>query len=93
MSDTTTATVDRIFDKITGPFGALVISLVALYWLSEKFEVFVDKTIESHDEDRLLYKKSMEKMTDQLIDNSRKIDVLSSDVKELSDDVKSIKGE
>ena len=39
------------------------------------------------------YKKSMEKMTDQLIDNSRKIDVLSSDVKELSDDVKSIKGE
>lgn len=93
MSEPSTTFVDKVFDKVVGPFGALVISLVALSWLAQKFEVFVDKTIESHDEDRLLYKQSMEKMTDQLIDNSRKIDVLSEDVKELSEDVKTIKGE
>lgn len=93
MSEPSTTFVDKIFDKVVGPFGALVISLVALSWLAQKFEVFVDKTIESHDEDRLLYKQSMEKMTDQLIDNSRKIDVLTEDVKELSEDVKTIKGE
>lgn len=93
MSEPSTTFVDKVFDKVVGPFGALVISLVALSWLAQKFEVFVDKTIESHDEDRLLYKQSMEKMTDQLIDNSRKIDVLTEDVKELSEDVKTIKGE
>ena len=93
MSEPSTTFVDKVFDKVVGPFGALVISLVALSWLAQKFEVFVDKTIEQHDEDRLLYKQSMEKMTDQLIDNSRKIDVLTEDVKELSEDVKTIKGE
>lgn len=86
------STIDRIFDKLTGPFGALVISLVALYWLSQKFEVFVNKTIESHEEDRTLYRESMEKMTDQLKLNTNKIDRLSDDVKNLSEDVKSIKG-
>lgn len=93
MSEPSATFVDKILDKVVGPFGALVISLIALSWLAQKFEVFVDKTIESHDQDRLLYKQSMEKMTNQLIDNSRKIDVLTEDVKELSEDVKTIKGE
>ena len=71
MSDTA-STIDKIFDKLTGPFGALVISLIALYWLSQKFEVFVNKTIESHEEDRVLYKESMEKMTSQLLETTKR---------------------
>lgn len=85
--------MDKFFDRVVGPFGALVIASVALWWLSQKFELFVLKTIESHDEDRQLYKKSMEKMTDQLLINNNKIDKLSDDVKTLSDDVRSLKNE
>lgn len=88
-----TTTMDKFFDRVVGPFGALVIASVALWWLSQKFELFVLKTIESHDEDRQLYKKSMEKMTDQLLINNNKIDKLSDDVKTLSDDVRSLKNE
>ena len=87
------STLDRILDRLTGPFGALIISLIALYWLSQKFEMFVLQTIESHEEDRALYKESIEGMTAQLLKNNKKLEDLSDDVKDLSEDVKTIKGE
>ena len=85
------STAEKILDKCTGPFGALILSLVSLWWLSSKFEMFIEKTIEQHNEDRELYKSSIQKMTEQLVINSEKMDLIKDDVKSLSEDVKELK--
>ena len=85
--------MDTFFKGITGPFGALVISFFALFWLSQKFELFITQTIESHREDRDIFRDSIEKMTAQLLENNNKIQKLSIDVKDLSEDVKTLKQE
>jgi DNA-binding LacI/PurR family transcriptional regulator len=84
--------IEKILDKLTGPFGALIISLIALWWLASKFELFVAQSMESHKEDRRVYEESMQKMSDQLVINSDKIDSIQKDVKDLTDDVKELKG-
>ena len=85
------STAEKILDKVTGPFGALILALISLWWLSSKFEMFIDKTIEQHAEDRDVYESSIKKMTEQLVVNSEKIDLIKNDVKSLSDDVKELK--
>ena len=84
--------IEKILDKLTGPFGALIISLIALSWLASKFEMFVEQSMESHKEDRRVYEDSMKKMSYQLIINSDKIDSIQEDVKDLTEDIKGLKG-
>ena len=93
MDKVSESLIERILDKVTGPFGALIIALVSLWWLATKFEMFITDTMNQHAEDRELYKSSIKQMTDQLVVNSGKIDSIQEDVRNLAEDMKELKKE
>jgi hypothetical protein len=79
---------ERILDRITGPFGALILAMIALWWLASRFESFIDQTMVQHAEDREIYQSSIKQMTDQLVINGNKIETIRNDVNLLSEELR-----
>jgi len=84
----------EIIQMLTGPFSAMVLAVILLYavgrWLAENIPLYldrhlkqIDKMVESHNEDREMYRDGLQTLTEQH-------NVLFRDVQDIKQEVKNI---
>jgi hypothetical protein len=84
----------EIIQMLTGPFSAMVLAVILLYavgrWLAENIPLYldrhlkqIDKMVESHNEDREMYRDGLQTLTEQH-------NILSRDVQDIKQEVKNI---
>lgn len=87
-------TEELMIDILTGPVAALALCVFALYfiakWLATHVPVWVDrhlkqidKIVESHNEDRKVYREGLETLNVSLRDLNGEVHVLKDDVKDI----------
>lgn len=83
-----------IIQLLTGPVAALGLCIVALYYIGkwigthvpkiiEKHMEQIDKIVSSHEEDRTMYKESLETLTTTMTGMKEEIKDIKKDVKEI----------
>ena len=94
-------TEETMFHLLTGPVGALALCLFAIYfvarWVATHVPIWVDrhlkqidKMIDSHNNDREMYKETLGTLTVSLKDLGKEVDVIKDDVKEIKQAVKTV---
>ncbi len=84
----------EIIQMLTGPFSAMVLAVILLVavgrWLAENIPLYldrhlkqIDKMVESHNEDREMYRDNLQTLTEQH-------NLLVRDVQEIKQDVKGL---
>ena len=68
--------LEKVLEKVTGPFGALVLAVVLLWIVLGHYQTLIDQSLSEHREDRALYRESMH-------DLSGKIDRIGRDVEDI----------
>ena len=90
----TCMTNTEIIQMLTGPFSAMVLAVILLVavgrWLAENIPLYldrhlkqIDKMVESHNEDREMYRDNLQTLTEQH-------NLLVRDVQEIKQDVKNL---
>ena len=85
----------EIIQALTGPFSAMVLAVIILFfvgrWLAANVPLYldrhlkqIDRMVDSHNEDRLAYQGSLQTLSDQH-------NILARDVVEIKNDVQEIK--
>ena len=88
-----------MIQALTGPVAALALCLMAIYgigkWLANHLPKWVDrhlkqidKIVESHHQDREVYKEGLTTLTTSLKDLRGEVDVIKDDVKEIKHAIK-----
>ena len=84
----------EIIQMLTGPFSAMVLAVILLVavgrWLATNITLYldrhlkqIDKMVESHNEDREMYREGLQTLTEQH-------NLLARDVQEIKTEVKNI---
>ena len=84
----------EIIQMLTGPFSAMVLAVILLVavgrWLATNIPLYldrhrkqIDKMVESHNEDREMYREGLQTLTEQH-------NLLARDVQEIKTEVKNI---
>lgn len=92
---------ETMLNILTGPVGALALCLFAIYfvarWVATHVPIWVDrhlkqidKMIDSHNNDREMYKDTLGTLTVSLKDLGKEVDVIKDDVKEIKQAVKTV---
>jgi len=92
---------ETMLSILTGPVGALALCLFAIYfvarWVATHVPIWVDrhlkqidKMIDSHNNDREMYKETLGTLTVSLKDLGKEVDVIKDDVKEIKQAVKTV---
>lgn len=92
-------TEETMLSILTGPVGALALCLFAIYfvarWVATHVPIWVDrhlkqidKMIDSHNNDREMYKDTLGTLTVSLKDLGKEVDVIKDDVHEIKQAVK-----
>jgi len=90
---------ETMLSILTGPVGALALCLFAIYfvarWVATHVPIWVDrhlkqidKMIDSHNNDREMYKETLGTLTVSLKDLGKEVDVIKDDVHEIKQAVK-----
>lgn len=88
-----------MIQALTGPVAALALCLMAIYgigkWLANHLPKWVDRhltqidnIVESHHQDREVYKEGLTTLTTSLKDLRGEVDVIKDDVKEIKHAIK-----
>ena len=92
-------TEQMMIQALTGPVAALALCLMAIYgigkWLASHLPKWVDRhltqidnIVESHHQDREVYKEGLTTLTTSLKDLRGEVDVIKDDVKEIKHAIK-----
>ena len=95
-------TNSEIIQMLTGPFSAMVLAVIMLFfigrWLAENVPLYldrhlkqIDKMVESHNEDREMYREGLQTLTEQHNQLAREVLDISRDVKEIKTEVVAIR--
>ncbi len=87
-------TEELMINVLTGPVAALGLCVVCLYaiakWVGANVPVWVnrhleqmDKIVDSHNQDREMYRESLGTLTVSLQELNKEVDVIKDDVKEI----------
>jgi len=93
-------TEDLIMQIITGPVAALGLCIMALWvifkWIGQNVPQWVarhlaqiDSIVHSHDQDREMYRESLETLTIHLKDLDKEVTVIKEDVKDIKSHIRS----
>ena len=88
----------EIIQMLTGPFSAMLLAVIMLFfigrWLAEHVPLYldrhlkqIDKMVESHNEDREMYREGLQTLTGQHNNLTREVLDISRDVKEIKTEV------
>jgi uncharacterized protein YoxC len=94
MIISSTMTNTEILQMLTGPFSAMLLAVIMLValgrWLATNIPIYlerhlkqIDKMVESHNEDREMYREGLQTLTEQH-------NLLARDVQDIKADVKAI---
>jgi hypothetical protein len=78
----------EILKTITGPFGALCLACVMLWSLMQSYQGLIDKIMSEHADDRMIYKETMSKLSQDLSTLNSQGNIIHNEIKELRMDVK-----
>ena len=88
----------EIIQMLTGPFSAMLLAVIMLFfigrWLAENVPLYldrhlkqIDKMVDSHNEDREMYREGLQTLTEQHNNLTRDVLDISRDVKEIKTEV------
>ena len=95
-------TNSEIIQMLTGPFSAMVLAVIMLFfigrWLAENVPLYldrhlkqIDKMVDSHNEDREMYRQGLQTLTEQHNDLSREVHAISRDVSDIKNDIQGLR--
>ena len=95
-------TNSEIIQMLTGPFSAMVLAVIMLFfigrWLAENVPLYldrhlkqIDKMVDSHNEDREMYRQGLQTLTEQHNDLSREVHSISRDVSDIKNDIQGLR--
>ena len=87
-------TEDTLIQILTGPVAALALCIAAIFyigrWVATHLPIWVDRhmkqidnIIESHNEDRKVYREGLETLNMSIRDLNGEVDVIKDDVKDI----------
>lgn len=87
-------TEELMYQLLTGPVAALALCVITLFaigkWVAKNVPVWVnrhmnqiDKIVDSHNQDREMYRESLGTLTVSLQEINREVDVIKDDVKDI----------
>lgn len=93
-------TEELMYQILTGPVAALGLCVITLYalakWAGKNVPVWVnrhmdqiDKIVDSHNQDREMYRESLGTLTVSLQELNKEVDVIKDDVKDIKHSIKS----
>ncbi len=91
----------EIIQMLTGPFSAMILAVIMLFfigrWLAENVPLYldrhlkqIDKMVDSHNEDREMYREGLQTLTEQHNTLAREVLDISRDVKDIKSDIGSL---
>jgi septal ring factor EnvC (AmiA/AmiB activator) len=91
-------TNSEIIQMLTGPFSAMVLAVIMLFamgkWLAQNVPLYldrhlrqIDKMIESHNQDREMYRQGLQTLTEQHNVLAREVQEITVSVKDIRDEV------
>lgn len=74
--------MDNFLDRISGPFGALVLCVVFLSFLFDHYQTIINTSLQEHREDRAMYQKTMLELSKSMQSMSNDLEDIKSSIKE-----------